>query len=105
MKATNNYRFGITKVYITRTYEMVASNSQKTIDFNGVEIGKGDIWDTYAHQTLNIDKSPLSQRSSGIKLSHFYHHFKYRKKQNIIALKRLSRILKGAWSMQIYVTC
>ena len=41
-----------------------------------IEIVKGDIWDTYANQTLNSDKLPLTQRSSSIRLSHFYHQFK-----------------------------
>ena len=32
MKSTNNYRFGITKVYTTRTYELGASIIQENID-------------------------------------------------------------------------
>ena len=36
LKSTKSYRFGITNVYTTRTYEMPAGISQENIDFNNV---------------------------------------------------------------------
>ena len=36
MKSTNNYRFRITNVYTTRTYEIGASISHENIDFGSI---------------------------------------------------------------------
>ena len=56
--------------------QITATVTMEQID---IEIVKDDIWDTYVHRTLNSNKSPLTQHSSGIRLSHFYHQFKYLK--------------------------